>query len=191
VRALVVLFVIMAVSPAAADTSVNLGMGVGGMIGHGSLAERIDAVQNVGIDAVIEHGDFAASAGLVILRGDGGANDEIDAFGWGANLKVHFAASDVGRSFVGLGFTEVGLGDTQMPYARRGHAYGPKVALGTEYMANLNRRTMGVALAATYQYLTATFDAGERRHGGYAGIELTLLMGYGKCRDRAGTTCLR
>jgi hypothetical protein len=130
----------------------------------------------------------ASSARAMGSRGRGGGPD-LDAFGWTAAVRRHFAPTGVGTSFVGLGFSSLGLYSPGASGDRAGHAWGPKLTAGLDLIGNAKGRRFGVVVSATYQWLTASFEDGRRSGGGFAGLELTLLQGWGTCRNWTMTNC--
>jgi hypothetical protein len=200
-RSLLALALVLAgARPAFAEASINMGFDLGGVIGHGPLSARLDPVTSVGVDGTITLGRWMLDAGIVMMASHGGApapsalsraSDKpyLDAFGWTATLRRHVSTSDLGASFVGLGFSGLGLHQTQMPYAHAGRAWGPKLTVGLDLIGNAKGRRYGVVVSATYQWLVAKLDDGSQTTGGFAGLELTLLQGWGTCRSWTYTNC--
>ena len=199
-----------AARPAFADTSIDMGVDVGGMIGHGPLAARLDPMISIGMDATLSWGPWMLDAGFVFLNSrDGSATTmatataagtaqsrrsaaDLDAIGWSAAARRHVAASAVGSSFVGAGYAVMALtsgSPSSSTSTRVGRLQGPKLTAGLDFVLNASGRRVGLALSASYQWLVASFDGGGRSYGGYAGLELTIVQGLGTCRDRTSWSC--
>lgn len=204
VRALLVVVLVLAgAKRVLAEASINFSMDLGGVIGHGPLVERLDPVSTVGADATITLGRWMVDGGLLVMRSYGssdassaramgssrGGGPDLDAFGWTAAVRRHLAPTGVGWSFVGLGFSSLGLHSSGESGGRAGHAWGPKLTAGLDLVGNARGRRMGVVVSATYQWLTASFEDGRRSAGGFAGLELTLLQGWGTCRSWTTINC--
>lgn len=200
---LVVILVLAGAKPVLAEASINFGMDLGGVVGHGPLVERLDPVSSAGADATITLGRWMVDGGLLVMRSYGGpdassapamrssrgAGPDLDAFGWTAAVRRHLAPTGVGTTFVGLGFSSLGLHRSGESGGRAGHAWGPKLTAGLDLIGNARGRRMGVVVSATYQWLTARFEDGRRSAGGFTGLELTLLHGWGTCRSWTMTNC--
>jgi len=193
-----VIAVLLVTGPALADTSLGLGIRIGGVVGHGPLADRLDPVRDAGLDVIAAHDAWAIDAGVITLddvyAGDEDMAPDADAlggFGWSAGLRWHRSRTRIGTTFVGAGFTGLRLSSARAPYVRRGRAIGPKITAGMDYVMNVRGRRIGMIAGATYQWLFASFDTGERSYGGFAGIDLTIVTGFGTCAHWTATNCER
>lgn len=208
VRSLLALLLVLAgARPVFAEASINAGFDMGGVIGHGPLTARLDPVASVGADATVTLGRWMLDAGIVLMTSDGGAPapsarlvrsrratdapeaPDLEAFGWTATLRRHGSTSALGASFIGLGFSELGLRRIHAPYAHAGRAWGPRLVAGLDLVGNAKGRRFGLVVSATYQWLVAKLDDGRHASGGFAGLELTLLTGWGSCRNWTSTHC--
>jgi len=201
-----VLGVLGAGQPAFAETSILMGIDIGGMIGHGPLAVRLDPMMSVAAEATITRGPWMLDGGIVLLDSRGAATPaatmarsrtaaaDLDAFGWSVAARRHVASSAIGASFLGAGYSVMALTSSApgSPTSTRvGRLQGPKLTAGIDYIISASGRRAGLALSASYQWLIATFDDGGQSYGGYAGLELTFVQGFGTCRDRTSWNCGR
>lgn len=185
---------------ARADVAIDMAADVGAVIGHGPLAARLDPMISVRGGATITLGAWMLDGGIALMdtrneapaataaRGATSSGD-LDAFGWSVGARRYVAASPIGASFVGAGYSVMALTSERMAGASVGRLQGPRLTAGLDFIINARGRRAGLGLAASYQWLVASFDGGGRSHGGYAGLELTIVHGFGTCRGQTSTIC--
>lgn len=197
---------VLGAGPAFAESSFLMGVDVGAMIGQGPLAARFDPMMSITAEGTITRGPWMLDGGMVFLHSQGAeapagtmarsrtSAANLDAFGWSVAVRRHVASSAIGASFLGAGYSVMALTSSApgSPTSTHvGRLQGPKLTAGIEYIISGGPRRAGLALSASYQWLIATFDDGGQSYGGYAGLELTFVQGFGTCRDRTSWNCGR
>jgi hypothetical protein len=165
------------------DWSIDMHFGVGGVIMGGALADRFDPIRSATFGYIVQRGSWLVDASFVDLAGNPARRDgNLDAIGWSGRVRRTIDTSLLGASYVALAATKlyfVRTGADRMPeYV--GHAWGPKLGVGTTAILGAAHMRMGVTVDASYQWLISDLDG--RPRGGYGGIELTMLFGYGRLR---------